>query len=158
MRSLFPEAIAQKYQADDAKVLQTGVVLRGIEELRLPDHKRQWIERIKAPVRDAKGAIVGVQVIFWDVSERVATAESLNLEQRLLTSLMDSIPDAVYFKDRESRFLRISRAMADKFGLAWTGGGDREDGCRYLFVGTCRAGFARRTKDHAHRRAVGRKN
>jgi two-component system, sensor histidine kinase and response regulator len=114
---LFPEAIAKKYQADDAKVLQTGVVLRGVEELRLPNHKRQWIERIKAPVRDAKGAIVGVQVIFWDVSERVATAESLNLEQRLLTSLMDSIPDAVYFKDRESRFIRISRAMADKFGL-----------------------------------------
>src|SRR5437762_9737288 len=105
---LFPQDIARKFEADDTRVLTTGAVLRGTEELQLPDGKRQWVERIKAPVRDAGGAIVGIQVIFWDVSERVATAESLNLEQRLLTSLMDTIPDAIYFKDRESRFLRIS--------------------------------------------------
>ncbi len=115
---LFPGDVARKYQADDEKVLRTGAVLRGAEELRLPNGKRQLIERIKAPVCDVVGAIVGVQVIFWDVTERVATEESLNLEQRLLSSLMDSIPDAIYFKDRASRFLRISRAMADKFGLS----------------------------------------
>ncbi len=83
----------------------------------MPNGKRQLIERIKGPVRNRTGAIVGVEVIFWDVTERVTTAESLNLEQRLLSSLMDSIPDAIYFKDRDSRFLRISRAMAGKFGL-----------------------------------------
>ena len=114
---LFPAEVARKFQEDDAQVLQTGATLRGAEELRLPGGKRQMIERIKGPVRDFRGAIVGVQVIFWDVTEHMATAESLNLEQRLLSSLMDSIPDAIYFKDRKSRFLRISRAMADKFGL-----------------------------------------
>ena len=114
---LLPHDIARKFQEDDAKVLRTGAVLRGIEELRFSGRRPQLIERIKAPLRDAVGGIVGVQVIFWDVTERLATTESLDLEQRLLTSLMDSIPDAIYFKDRQSRFLRISRAMADKFGL-----------------------------------------
>ena len=114
---LLPHDVARKFQEDDAKVLRTGAVLRGIEELRFSGRRPQLIERIKAPLRDAAGGIVGVQVIFWDVTERLATTESLDLEQRLLTSLMDSIPDAIYFKDRQSRFLRISRAMADKFGL-----------------------------------------
>jgi sigma-B regulation protein RsbU (phosphoserine phosphatase) len=35
----------------------------------------------------------------------------------LLQTLMDNIPDAVYFKDTRSRFLMISRAHAKKFGL-----------------------------------------
>jgi PAS domain S-box-containing protein len=75
------------------------------------------IDRIKAPIHDGRGAIVGVQVIFWDVTEQVATQESLNLEQRLLSALMENIPDSIYFKDRESRFLRISRTTAGKFAL-----------------------------------------
>src|SRR5438105_6155269 len=92
---LFPQELARKYHEDDAKVLRTGAVLRGTEEIRLPDGRRRLIERIKAPLRDASGTIVGLEVVFWDVTERVATKESLNLEQRLLTSLMDSIPDAI---------------------------------------------------------------
>ena len=41
----------------------------------------------------------------------------LNTERYLLKSLMESLPDNIYFKDRDSRFLRISSAMAEWFGL-----------------------------------------
>jgi len=41
-----------------------------------------------------------------------------NHEGFLLQSLMNSIPDAVYFKDTRSRFLMISRALAKKHRLA----------------------------------------
>jgi sigma-B regulation protein RsbU (phosphoserine phosphatase) len=40
-----------------------------------------------------------------------------NREAFLLQSLMNSIPDAVYFKDTRSRFLMISRALAKKHHL-----------------------------------------
>ena len=35
------------------------------------DGRRQWIERIKGPVRNADGDIVGVYVLFWDVTDKV---------------------------------------------------------------------------------------
>jgi sigma-B regulation protein RsbU (phosphoserine phosphatase) len=41
-----------------------------------------------------------------------------NHEGFLLQTLMNSIPDAVYFKDTRSRFLMISRALAKKHRLA----------------------------------------
>jgi len=48
--------------------------------------------------------------------------ESLDAEllqkRRLLTVLMDSIVDHIYFKDRDSRFLLMSRSQAQRFGLS----------------------------------------
>jgi diguanylate cyclase (GGDEF)-like protein/PAS domain S-box-containing protein len=36
----------------------------------------------------------------------------------LLGTLMDNVPDSIYFKDRQSRFTRINRYAAARFGLA----------------------------------------
>jgi len=36
----------------------------------------------------------------------------------LLETLMDNVPDSIYFKDRDSRFTRINRYAAERFGVA----------------------------------------
>ena len=38
-------------------------------------------------------------------------------EGELLHTLMENTPDHIYFKDTESRFIRINRSLADRFGL-----------------------------------------
>ena len=42
---------------------------------------------------------------------------ALTEEQRLLNNLMDNVPDAIYFKDRDHRYLRSNRAHARALGL-----------------------------------------
>jgi sigma-B regulation protein RsbU (phosphoserine phosphatase) len=55
--------------------------------------------------------------VAWDVSANRRGAEEASARDRhLLTTLMDHIPDSIYFKDRESRFIAVNRAMARLFG------------------------------------------
>jgi len=56
------------------------------------------------------------------VQARVAELETLVADMKrsdnLLRALMETLPDAIYFKDAESRFIRINKTQADRFGLS----------------------------------------
>ncbi|HEX7555494.1 MAG TPA: PAS domain S-box protein [Leptolinea sp.] len=43
---------------------------------------------------------------------------NLEDERALLQAFMDNIPDAIYFKDTESHFIRINKTEANRFGLS----------------------------------------
>src|SRR6266404_1915964 len=66
---------------------------------------------------DEQGKPVRVTGISWDVSERSQMENALARERFLLKTLMDNLPDHIYFKDRESRFIAVNRAMTALFGL-----------------------------------------
>ncbi len=44
--------------------------------------------------------------------------DQLTFDRHLLTTIMETIPDHIYFKDADSRFVRISRKLARWFGLS----------------------------------------
>jgi len=56
-------------------------------------------------------------VIFDDISERKKIEEALNWQQYLMQTLLDNYPDAIYFKDAESRIIELSKALAEKLGF-----------------------------------------
>src|SRR5579885_1172505 len=56
-------------------------------------------------------------LILSDVRQRVQAERELQRERDLLHTLMDNIPDFIYFKDTASRFTRINRAQARTLGL-----------------------------------------
>jgi PAS domain S-box-containing protein len=51
-----------------------------------------------------------------DITERVQAEKKLAWEQYLLGAMLDTLPDHIYFKDRQSRFTRISKSLAEMFG------------------------------------------
>jgi two-component system sensor histidine kinase/response regulator len=114
---VFPEKLAQKYRQDDRRVIETGEVFETVEENR-SDGRTSYVQVMKSPVRDAGGSVVGVQVIFWDVTERHEAEAALEQERYLLHALMDNLPHSIYFKDVQSHFIRINRALAKYFGLS----------------------------------------
>ena len=52
-----------------------------------------------------------------DVTAFIQTKTDLESEKFLINALMNSIPDQIYFKDLESRFIRVNKALTLRFGL-----------------------------------------
>jgi PAS domain S-box-containing protein len=67
-----------------------------------------------SPIRDGQGNIIGVSKIARDISERKQAETLLAYERDLLNTLLENLPDSIYFKDLESRFVRVSRSKLDR--------------------------------------------
>jgi PAS domain S-box-containing protein len=55
--------------------------------------------------------------IIKDITIHVKAEKALAKEQFLINALMDNLSDHVYFKDRDSRFIRINKSLALLFDL-----------------------------------------
>ena len=115
---LFPADLAKRYMTDDQRVMQSGELYHNVERHQIGNEKSIHAEVWKAPVHSAAGEVVGIQVMFWDVSDQKDAEHQIEFEKFLLATLLETVPDSVYFKDSDSRFIRLSQSCASKFGLA----------------------------------------
>jgi two-component system CheB/CheR fusion protein len=76
---------------------------------------RSFFSRI-LPYR-RKGKVDGVVITLIDVTGLKGAEDALFHERYLLNSLLDSTPDAIYFKDGRGRFIRANRPMAERLGV-----------------------------------------
>jgi len=138
---LYPKKLAEKYWQDDQHVLKTGELLKTVEENGKNDETR-YVQVMKSAVHDAGDHIVGLQAIFWDVTDRKRTETALEHERYLLHALMENLPHNIYFKDTTSHFISVNKAMARCFGLQ-----DASEA-----IGKCDADFF--TEEHAQQAMV----
>ncbi|NND98033.1 MAG: PAS domain-containing protein [Pirellulaceae bacterium] len=114
---LFPATLAKDYSDSDHRVMKSGQPSHAIEEHQTSEGKRRYVEVLKVPIHSSSGSVNGIQIIFWDVSHHRQTERELESTKFLMDTMLDNVPDAVYFKDKQSRFIRISRAHAKLFQL-----------------------------------------
>ena len=67
---------------------------------------------------DKAGGMAGIVCLIKDITERKKAEKAIIYEQNLLHALMDNIPDSIYFKDKQKRFVRVNRVKAEHSGVA----------------------------------------
>jgi PAS domain S-box-containing protein len=98
------------------KSLEKGIAYQGSFSWIRPDGKENIIEYVGMPVKwRGKSYTIGID---RDITERNRIEEALTYERYLLKELLDNSFDNIYFKDIESRFIRVSKSMAKTFGLS----------------------------------------
>ncbi|MDW8048944.1 MAG: PAS domain S-box protein [Nitrososphaerota archaeon] len=88
-----------------------------LERVKRSDGQIRWLLSTKVPLRDKNNEIIGVMGIARDVTELKFLEEQLSHERKLMQALMDNMPDSIYFKDANSRFIKVNKAFAARRGL-----------------------------------------
>ncbi|MBN1430035.1 MAG: PAS domain S-box protein [Anaerolineae bacterium] len=74
------------------------------------DGKKRWVRNTPVPYFDPDGHLIAYDGLIQDITERRQAQEELAQERNLLRTLVDSIPDLVYAKDSEGRFILKNEA------------------------------------------------
>jgi PAS domain S-box-containing protein len=103
-------------QAADLRVREGGSRYAAEYRIRLPNGDVRWLrDQGEVVERDRRRRVLGVT---QDITERKRAELALADERDTLDALMTHLPDAVYVKDRNSRFRRLNPVAARHLGLA----------------------------------------
>ena len=91
---------------DEKRIMATDQpVLGKVERETLPDGEISWALTSKLPLKNRQGKVIGNFGISRDITEIKRIEEQLETERNLLRSLIDNLPDYIYVKDTEGRYL-----------------------------------------------------
>ncbi len=118
VRDFFPPELAEQYVRDDENVIRAGKPVQNLLET-ITDSKGlvRLHEFTKVPLRDAAGQVTGLICIGRDVTDQREQERALARERNLLRTLMDILPDHIFVKDTQSRFILANAATLKSLGV-----------------------------------------
>jgi PAS domain S-box-containing protein len=100
---IFPDPLAKKYRADDSHVVESESTLEQIEEYQEPEagDGSMYVHVLKAPSRDARGHVVGIQGMFWDVTDRVRAERAVAAAEARHRATLEAALDCIITADSD---------------------------------------------------------
>ena len=118
LRAALERATAKSVNPHDDDIALPNIMEGGEGEL------AEFTPRVPIPIADMPPALEkSTPADLWvDVTARDRIGAALASQRDRLSTMMENLPDNIWFKDRESRFVAANRAM-----LSWTGLKDQSE-------------------------------
>ncbi|GEM_PF-3046771 len=115
---LYGKEIAASYRRNDLQVLESAQPLINVEELNVyANGRKEWSLINKIPLYDMQHNLVGLIGIGRDITNRKLMEERLVDERGLLQTIIDCIPDSIFVKDTQSRFVYANQTLKNLVGV-----------------------------------------
>jgi diguanylate cyclase (GGDEF)-like protein/PAS domain S-box-containing protein len=104
---------------EERKALFQGTIASFAQEKRYvrKDGSVIWVNRTESLARDETGQPLYFIRVIEDISERKRMEEALERERSLLRTIVDTLPDYIFVKDREGRFILANEPWLKMRGL-----------------------------------------
>lgn len=112
---IFPE-ISARWKATHQRALAGEVLRQAEDRFERADGSVQWIKWELRPWLNSSGAIGGIIIFTEDITARKQADALIEHERELLRTLVDLLPDFVFMKDAQGRFLLANEALARSYG------------------------------------------
>lgn len=116
---IHPQERAQDAFNDEQKILQTGDPLVGKDETeRHADGTIHWVNTLKMPLKNPRGQIIGTMGISRDITSEKQAELALEREKKLLSTILNVLPDNLFVNDAQGRYLMSNPAHIKEMGIA----------------------------------------
>ncbi len=106
--SFFPREKAEEFFKDEQAIMRGGAPLINKQEsVQNRDEKVCWTLTTKVPFLDENGRLLGI----IGIGRNVTVLKQQEAELHMLRMVIDSLPDLIYIKDTESRFVLANKAI-----------------------------------------------
>jgi len=109
---------AEQAFADEQEIMRTGKAVIGkVEKVTLPDGRVGWVLTTKMPMRDRAGHIIGTMGMSRDITRIKQIEDELAAERNMLRSVIENIPDPIFVKDAQGRYMLDNEAHCKSLGV-----------------------------------------
>jgi len=115
---LYPGADAERYAAQDRRVLASGETLVLEEQQLTAAGTRHWMLKTKQSFAAGDERFVVVAVI--DISQRKEAERAVERNEQFLDAIINAVPVALYVKDRAHRWIIVNDAVEKLHGASKT--------------------------------------
>ncbi|MCW8977135.1 MAG: PAS domain-containing protein [Sedimenticola sp.] len=112
----YPLEQAEQFVREDQHVMQTGQILEQ-DTVRNFQGIESSYHRLKAPLRDTAGAVIGVFGMYWDNSQEKRSQAALKESEEKFAAMANSAQDAIVMVNQNEEVVFWNMASESMFGF-----------------------------------------